>query len=138
MPIYFFIAAVIIAILGRINTARKRLPPIQYSCVSEPITAEWEDRTECDEPEEDPTVLLARADIDRYEAIKIVYIDLLDSLEEEAQIIQTELKNTDTTDKRRTMLAHRMATIKGRIATTTTKLYDLDHKIEKAYQIAVA
>lgn len=84
--------------------------------------------------EETPAVLLARADIDRYEATKSVYIDLLDALDEETRIIQTELDKPETADKRRTTLARRKSTLLGKIATTTSKLYTLDRQIEKAYQ----
>lgn len=84
--------------------------------------------------EETPAILLARADIDRYEATKCVYIDLLDALEEEARTIQIELDSPNTADKRRTTLARRKSTLLGKIATTTSKLYTLDRQIEKAYQ----
>lgn len=138
---FFFIGILIAVIADVIKSARrnkpKQLPTTQYCCAPETVEVAWEP-VEVVEPEETPAVLLARADVDRYEAVKGVYVDLLDALEEEAQAIERELKSQEMTDKRRTTLAHRMATIKGKIATTTAKVYSIDRQIEKAYQIAVA
>lgn len=138
---FFFIGILIAVIADVIKSARrnkpKQLPTTQYCCAPETVEVAWEP-VEVVEPEETPAVLLARADVDRYEAVKGVYVDLLDALEEEAQAIERELKSPEMTDKRRTTLAHRMATIKGKIATTTAKVYSIDRQIEKAYQIAVA
>lgn len=151
MTIYFFIGFALAALVDLVKSARKnkrkQLPPA-------PVVVDWEpvedepDGTELDlsvpfcgeleEVEEYPAVLLARADIDRYEAIKGVYIDLLDALEEETHAIEREFKSPEITDKRRSTLAHRLTAIKSKEATTTAKVYAIDRQIEKAYSIAVA
>lgn len=141
MIVYFFVGILLAVVSDMIKAARKnkpkQLPTTQYCCAPETVEVAWEP-VEIVEPDEDPTVLLARADVDRFEAVKGVYVDLLDALEEEAQAIERELKSPEMTDKRRTTLTRRKSMLLGKIATTTAKVYSIDRQIEKAYQIAVA
>lgn len=143
--ICWFFVGVLLAIVSDIAKKRqfkhKQLPIRQtnascfeYQSQGPIIDIEPVEVLEDEQGEEDPATLLARSDIDRYEATKIVYIDLLDALEEETRIIQSELNKPETSDKRRTTLARRKSTLLGKIATTTSKLYTLDRQIERAYQ----
>lgn len=139
--ICWFFLGVLLAIITDMGRKRKKRKAIR-SCTFyqspvieiDPVEFSEDEREEPEEIEEDPSSILARSDIDRYEATKIVYTDLLDALEEEKRIIQFELNSPNTTEKRRATLARRKSTLLGKIATTTSKLYTLDRLIEKAYQ----
>lgn len=80
---------------------------------------------------DNPDLDYAQAEIERLEALKLEYMEVLDCVEREQQALRREYDSASA--KRQSAIATRLTTLANKHASATKTLSSFDSKIEKAY-----
>ena len=84
-----------------------------------------------DQPLDNPALDFAKMEVDRLQALKIEYMQVLDNIEQEQADLQAEYKQASI--KRKSAISAKLTSLARQHASTTKTLQGIDAKIEKQY-----
>lgn len=88
------------------------------------------------EPDPTPPDYFTEAEVERLDALRTEYMELLDAIEQEQRDLRTEYDTASA--KRRSAISSKLTTLAGRHAATTRTLHGIDTKRERLYNAAHA
>ena len=84
-----------------------------------------------DQPLDNPAIDFAKMEVERLQALKQEYMQVLDNIEQEQADLQAEYKQASV--KRKSAISAKLTSLARQHASTTKTLQGIDAKIEKQY-----
>ena len=134
--LYLIVIWLLIKLCKRISAHCKRYPYLPEQMPDTVYTVNIADYLPKTIPKEqtqvdDPALDFAKMEVDRLQALKQEYMQVLDNIEQEQADLQAEYKQASV--KRKSAISSKLTSLARQHASTTKTLQGIDAKIEKQY-----